>query len=355
MGGKKWPWLSTTNPSANWQPSIACSKASRRTQERDPERHANANWRPYAVRVLKQLFRSSTSPESAQRCATSACAVERRWRRPARPAQETRSGSTCWNSRPTSSAAATFTEYLTDEEKDIEEQIKNEVETADILKANSKPCCSTASSQRKIRHNNGQDYPYTRKMDDRRPLSREHELVSTSSRRFGQLRQPHPCNACMQADEVGGLCRPTRFMQDPHHAQAHREIKHPAEQQHSAGSRQTHPRRQGFSRAAQRLQVRARALLGKATLIINAADVDVSSEDGQTRAQGLRPPSRSFLPQPAHAARHPFNEADIGKRLRMIEDGLLANDATSSPSRNRNCWPSSRVMSAVACAPPSRA
>lgn len=78
------------------------------------------------------------------------------------------------------------------------------------------------------------------------------------------------------------------------------------------------------------LQTRARALLGKAQLIINAADVDVSSEDGQTRAlKGFDQLLQVTYPNLRMLREVPFNEADVGKHLRMMDDGLLANDATS--------------------------
>jgi uncharacterized protein Smg (DUF494 family) len=78
------------------------------------------------------------------------------------------------------------------------------------------------------------------------------------------------------------------------------------------------------------LQVRAKGLLGKATLIINAADVDVSSEDGQTRVlKGFEHLLQSTYPNLRMLRDVAFNEADIGKHLRMMEDGLIANDATS--------------------------
>jgi hypothetical protein len=76
--------------------------------------------------------------------------------------------------------------------------------------------------------------------------------------------------------------------------------------------------------------VRARALLGKAALIINAADVDVSSEDGQTRVlKGFDHLIQTTYPNLRMLRDVPFNEGDMGKHLRMVEDGLLANDATS--------------------------
>lgn len=64
------------------------------------------------------------------------------------------------------------------------------------------------------------------------------------------------------------------------------------------------------------LQVRAKGLLGKATLIINAADVDVSSEDGQTRVlKGFEHLLQSTYPNLRMLRDVPFNEADIGKYL----------------------------------------
>lgn len=83
-------------------------------------------------------------------------------------------------------------EYLTDEEKDIEEEIKNtEVEAADIVKELDTLLFDGVIKQRKIRHSNGQDYPYTRKMDDR-ALSKEHELtIHIVTPLVGQRREHH--------------------------------------------------------------------------------------------------------------------------------------------------------------------
>lgn len=70
--------------------------------------------------------------------------------------------------------------------------------------------------------------------------------------------------------------------------------------------------------------------MGKATLIINAADVDVSSEDGQTRVlKGFDHLIQTTYPNLRMLRDLPYNETDVGKHLRMVEDGLLANDATS--------------------------
>jgi hypothetical protein len=69
-------------------------------------------------------------------------------------------------------------EYLTDEEKDVEQEIKNtEVESADVAGELEKIIFDHVLKTRKIRFDeNGQDYPFSRKLDDRLH-GREHELA----------------------------------------------------------------------------------------------------------------------------------------------------------------------------------
>lgn len=180
-------------------------------------------------------------------------------------------------------------EYLTDEEKDIEEEIKNtEVETADILKELETLLFDSVIKQRKIRHSNGQDYPYTRKMDDR-TLSREHELaihiITPLSDNFDNLTLQRMQS--MGRDELRiVLPADARFMQDlTMHKRTEKYIRQNSNTQQEAVKRILDAK--GFQNAERLsdLQVRARALLGKAALIINAADVDVSSEEGPPASQ----------------------------------------------------------------------
>lgn len=69
-------------------------------------------------------------------------------------------------------------EYLTDEEKDIEQEIKNtDVENADVSDELAKLVFDHALKTRKIRYDeNGQDYPFSRKLDGRL-FGREQELA----------------------------------------------------------------------------------------------------------------------------------------------------------------------------------
>ncbi len=225
-------------------------------------------------------------------------------------------------------------EYLTDEEKDVEEEIKGtEVESTDILKELESLLFDGVIKQRKIRHSNGQDYAYTRKMDDR-PLSREHELavhiVTPLSDNFDNITLQRMQS--MGRDELRVvLPADVRFMQDlTMYKCTEKYIRQNSNTPQEAVKRILDAKGFQNTERLNDLQVRAKGLLGKATLIINAADVDVSSEDGQTRVlKGFEHLLQSTYPNLRMLRDVQFNEADIGKHLRMMEDGLIANDATS--------------------------
>ncbi|MEB0082321.1 BREX system P-loop protein BrxC [Glaciimonas sp. Gout2] len=225
-------------------------------------------------------------------------------------------------------------EYLTDEEKDVEEEIKNtEVETADVIKELETLLFDGVIKQRKIRHSNGQDYAYTRKMDDR-SLSREHELaihiITPLSDNFDNITLQRMQS--MGRDELRVvLPADARFMQDlAMHKRTEKYIRQNSNTQQEAVKRILDAKGFQNTERMSELQMRAKALLGKATLIINAADVDVSSEDGQTRVlKGFDHLIQTTYSNLRMLRDLPFNEADVGKHLRMVEDSLLANDATS--------------------------
>jgi len=225
-------------------------------------------------------------------------------------------------------------EYLTDEEKDVEEEIKNtEVETADVIKELEVLLFDGVIKQRKIRHGNGQDYAYTRKMDAR-SLSREHELaihiITPLSDNFDNIMLQRMQS--MGRDELRVvLPADARFMQDlAMHKRTEKYIRQNSNTQQEAVKRILDAKGFQNTERLNDLQLRAKALLGKATLIINAADVDVSSEDGQTRVlKGFDQLIQTTYPNLRMLRDLPFNEADVGKHLRMVEDSLLANDATS--------------------------
>jgi len=230
-------------------------------------------------------------------------------------------------------------EYLTDEEKDVEQEIKNtDIENADLAKELEKLLFDGVIKQRKIRHSHGQDYPYTRKLDDR-VLSREHELaihlITPLTDGFddseGFLTQQRMQS--MGRDELRVvLPADVRFMQDlAMHKRTEKYIRQNSNTQQESVKRILDAKGSQNTERLNDLQVRARALLGRARLIINASDVDVGGEDGQTRVlKGFEQLVQTAYPN-LRMLRNDvvFAEADIGKHLRMSKDGLLANDAAS--------------------------
>lgn len=225
-------------------------------------------------------------------------------------------------------------EYLTDEEKDIEEEIKNtEIESADVIKELEILLFDGVIKQRKIRYENGQDYAYTRKMDDR-SLSRESELaihiITPLSDNFDNLTVQRMQS--MGRDELRVvLPADARFMQDlTLHKRTEKYIRQNSSTQQEAVKRIIDAKGfQNTERLAE-LQDRAKDLLGKARLIINAADVDASGSDGQTRIlKGFYLLIETTYPNLRMLRDVPFSENDIGKYLRQAQDGLLGNDVTS--------------------------
>ncbi|MHC8367558.1 BREX system P-loop protein BrxC [Pseudomonas sp. ZT5P21] len=225
-------------------------------------------------------------------------------------------------------------EYLTDEEKDIEEEIKStEIESADVIKELETLLFEGVIKQRKIRYENGQDYAYTRKMDDR-SLSRESELaihiVTPLSDNFDNLTVQRMQS--MGRDELRiVLPADARFMQDlTLHKRTEIYIRQNSSTQQEAVKRIIDAKGfQNTERLAD-LQDRAKELLGKAHLIINAADVEATSADGQARIlKGFYLLIETTYPNLRMLRDVLYSENDIGKHLRQAQDGLLGNDVTS--------------------------
>jgi hypothetical protein len=225
-------------------------------------------------------------------------------------------------------------EYLSDQEKDIEEEIKNtEIESAQVIKELDKLLFDGIIKQRKIRYGNGQDYAYTRKLDDR-ALSREVELsihiITPLSDNFDKLQVQRMQS--MGRDELRVvLPADARFMQDlTMYKRTEKYIRQNSDTQQESIKRILDSK--GFQNTERlaAIQDRAKQLLGKAQMIINAGDVELSTTDGQARIlKSFDKLIESTYPNLRMLRDVPFSEADIGKYLKQTQDGLLGNDATS--------------------------
>lgn len=224
-------------------------------------------------------------------------------------------------------------EYLTDEEKDIEKEIKNtEVEAADLAKLLDELFFDGVIRQRKIRYDNGQDYAYARKLDDQL-FGRDQELaihiITPLAADFDNIEQQRM--ASMGRDELRVvLPADARFMQDLMlFKRTEKYIRQESGTQHDTVRRILQAKSEHNLRRRDELQSRAAELLGRATLIISAGDVSATSSDGQTRVitgfhqlvEKTYIHLRMLRPDTAYA------EADVGKWLRLAEGSLPGTGA----------------------------
>ncbi len=178
-------------------------------------------------------------------------------------------------------------EYLTDEEKDIEQEIKNtEVEQAVVSQELAKLIFDHTLKQKKIRsESNGKDYPFSRKMDDRLYGSQQ-ELtihVITPFSEHAENEETLRMQSMGRDELLIVMPADERLMRDlPMYKRTEKFVKQNISiTQKEAVKRILAAKNSHNNQRYSELQQRIETLLGKAKLIINGSDVDVSSEHAQ--------------------------------------------------------------------------
>jgi len=226
-------------------------------------------------------------------------------------------------------------EYLTDEEKDIEQEIKNtEVESSDVTAELERLVFDHVIKQRKIHCDNGQDYPYSRKMDDRLQ-GREYELAIHIISPFSD----NAGNETMQRMQSMGrdelrvvLPEDERLVRD---LLMYKRTEKYIRQNVSVAQQEVVKRilnDKGFQNRERLVEIESRLqkLLSQAKLIINSGNVEVSGDDAQTRIiRGFHQLVEYSYPNLRMLRGVTYNEGDVGNYLRHSQEGLLGNDATS--------------------------
>jgi hypothetical protein len=181
-------------------------------------------------------------------------------------------------------------EYLTDEEKDVEQEIKNtEVETTDVAAELEKIVFDHVIKHRKIRYEeNGQDYPFSRKLDDRLH-GREYELaihVITPFHEQAENEQMIIVNSTYKMDELFAVLPADDLLMREllMYKRTEKYIRQTISttQQDAFKRILTDKGFQNRDRYAQ-LQQRVRTLLGKAKLFLAGSNLEIASEDPQAR------------------------------------------------------------------------
>ena len=229
-----------------------------------------------------------------------------------------------------------FYEYLTDEEKDVEQEIKNtEVESSDVAAELEKIVFDHIIKHRKIRYeDNGQDYPFSRKFDDRL-YGREYELAIHVISPFHENAENESIlwMQSMGRDELLVLLpADERLVRDIlMYKRTEKYIRQNISitQQEAVRRILTDKGFQNRERYAE-LKQRVQSLMGRARLIVAGSDIEIGSEDAQSRVLfGFHELVSRAYPNLRMLRGITYTENDIAKCLQNSQQGLFGNDAAS--------------------------
>lgn len=226
-------------------------------------------------------------------------------------------------------------EYLTDEEKDVEQEIKNtEIETEVVADELATLLFDSVLKQRKIRYEeNGQDYPFARKLDDRLN-GRDYELAIHVISPFHE----HADNEtvlraqAMGRDELLVILPPSdRLVRDL--LMVKRTEKYI--RQHYSSAQQASVKRILEGKGSQNQERKAALiklvgeLVSSAKLVVNGQEVEVNSGEAQTRVvKGFHELLVRTYPNLRMLRGVNYTESDISRSLQQSTT-LFGNDGST--------------------------
>lgn len=223
-------------------------------------------------------------------------------------------------------------EYLTDEEKDIEKEIKNtEIEETDLAKLLNELFFDYVIRHSKIRYGNGQHYAYARKLDDRL-FGRNQELA------INIITPLHPEFEALDRQRMDNMARDElriilpadeRFMQDLMlYKRTEKYVRQESGAQHEIVHRILQIKSEHNLQRYHELEVRANELLSRATLLAGSSDV-ATTGDGQARvvAGFHQLIEQTYIHLRMLRPEAVYTETEIGKWLHMAEGSLPGADS----------------------------
>jgi energy-coupling factor transporter ATP-binding protein EcfA2 len=225
-------------------------------------------------------------------------------------------------------------EFLTDEEKDIEQEIKNQEVDQSKVAEELKTLCfdSVLKVSNKIRFiDNGQDYPFAKKLDDQlfgkdseltlHLISPFHEHATDETLLQMQNMGRNELLVVMPADD--------RLMRDLWlYARTDKYLRQnlSTAQQDNVKQILTNKKLQNGNRLAD-LQKLVESLLGKARMFVAGNAIEESSEQAQTRIfKGFYALINRTYPNLKMLRGVSYNERDLGSYLNPDKNGLLGGD-----------------------------
>jgi len=227
-------------------------------------------------------------------------------------------------------------EFLTDEEKDVEQEIKAiEVDTAEISKELETLIFDGVIKSRKLRHEaSSQDYAFARYLDDRL-LGRDYELAINVITPFHEQSGNAEATAMrtMSRDELAiVLNADNRFVSDVMTFKRTDKYVRQARSVTQQPSIERIVREKGEQNNGRQrdLTLKARALVSDARLFVRGEEIEVRSEDAQARIerafQTLVDKVHVNLGMLRGAA---YSENEIGRFLTHGNDGMFGEDGAN--------------------------
>ncbi len=226
-------------------------------------------------------------------------------------------------------------EYLTDEEKDVEVEIKNtEIDSGETSKTLEEILFAGIIKETKMRYDvTGQDFPFTKKLDDR-IASREQELTIHFVTPFSEYVDD------LTALKSHSLGRPELLIVLPNDSRFYTDLmlykktekyirlSRSSSQKDSVLSILDTKGRQNDDRFLL-IQERARELVGKAKFFVAGEAFEISSEEPKTRiVKGFNELIVRTYPNLRMLKNMKFDESDIRKNLDILKDSLLSDSLT---------------------------
>lgn len=225
-------------------------------------------------------------------------------------------------------------EYLTDEEQDVEAEIKNtDVDTSAVSSELEKLIYDGIIKNRKIRWDeSGQDYPFTRKLDDVQ-IGREQELainIITSFHDHRDALEKHRTDTLYSDELKVVLPESARMMSDLLlYLQTQKYVSHAnrATQQDSVKRILADKAGQNGERYNQ-LKLLLSKLMGQATYFVAGKEIELSGEDGQSKViKAFIELVKYTYPNLRMLRGQQYSEADVSKILTEGQQGLFGDEA----------------------------
>ncbi len=247
-----------------------------------------------------------------------------------------------------------FYEYLTNEEQDVEREIKNtDVDLSDVAEELQKIIFDHVIKQKKIRYDkNGQDYPFSRKLDDRL-YGREHELtihVVSPFRESAESRAVLLTQSKVRDELLVWMPLDEQLVRD---ALMYMRVEKYIRQNTSNAQREainlilSHKGHLNQARYTE-LQQLVQKLMKDAELFVAGSGIEVIAEDAQTRVQ------RGFQLLVERTYRNlrmlpdkTYSEDGIARCLEQPEQELFGNDALPEPEHELLAFIQSNKQSGI--------